>query len=298
MKEFSIVEKSGRFPGLWFRGRWINNNRPCVTFFFSPYLYNSASRFIALPLLLTTSSGHRDLEYPGRSGRMQIDRSLRRNRTWFDLKTRGEGGGRGTETRDGTTSSISFVPLSSSISNRSQDEYRIDAARTSSRRSGFTLQGVTRGRETKREREREGLYTRFPINLNACSSGDSARYRLVDSPIRSLITRIYMVHEIIRRWTQEVVRPLETTVTALGSHDLLLTIAREMRPRTNRWMQMDEIEEGIEGIESKDLEGETVEGRRWGERVSVYRVFIFHVFLFRLLLYQTFLSLSLSLLKF
>lgn len=68
-----------------------------------------------------------------------------------------------------------------------------------------------------------------------------------------------------------------------------------MRPRTNRWMQMDEIEEGIEGIESKDLEDETVEGRRWGERVSVYRVFIFHVFLFRLLLYQTFLSLSLSL---
>lgn len=63
-------------------------------------------------------------------------------------------------------------------------------------------------------------------------------------------------------------------------------------------MQMDEIEEGIEGIESKDLEDETVEGRRWGERVSVYRVFIFHVFLFRLLLYQTFLSISLSLLKF
>lgn len=59
-------------------------------------------------------------------------------------------------------------------------------------------------------------------------------------------------------------------------------------------MQMEEIEEGIEGIESKDLEDETVEGRRWGERVSVYRVFIFHVFLFRLLLYQTFLSLSLS----
>lgn len=50
------------------------------------------------------------------------------------------------------------VPLSSSISNRSQDEYRIDAARTSSRRSGFTLEGVTGGegeRETKRERERE-----------------------------------------------------------------------------------------------------------------------------------------------
>lgn len=131
----------------------------CNIFFLSPYLYNSASRFIAPPLLLTTSSGHRDLEYPGRSGRMQIDRPLRRNRTWFDLKTREEGGGRGTETRDGTTSSISFVPLSSSISNRSQDEYRIDAARTSSRRSGFTLQGVTRGRETKRERERGTLYS-------------------------------------------------------------------------------------------------------------------------------------------
>ena len=145
------------------------------------------------------------------------------------------GGGR-TETRDGTTSSS--YPLSSSISNRSQDEYRIDAARTSSRRSGFTLEGVTRGggrkRNKEREREREGrLYTRFPINLNACSSGDSARYRLVDS--RS--SRVYTVHEIICGWTRAVARPLETTVTArsrLGSHDFLLTIAREMRSRTNR----------------------------------------------------------------
>lgn len=195
---------------------------------------------------------------------MQIDRPLGRNRTWFDLKTRRVGGGR-TETRDGTTSSS--YPLSSSISNRSQDEYRIDAACTSSRRSGFTLEGVTGGegeRETKREREGR-LYTRFPINLNACSSGDSARYRLVDS--RS--SRVYTVHEIIRGWTRAVARPLETTVTArsrLGSHDFLLTIAREMRSRTNRWIQMDrwplnvtlEIEEGIEGIESRDLEDETL----------------------------------------
>lgn len=67
-------------------------------------------------------------------------------------KGRGE---KETETR-GTTSSISSVPLSSSISNRSQDEYRIDAARTSSRRSGFTLEGVTRGeRERESEKKRE-----------------------------------------------------------------------------------------------------------------------------------------------
>lgn len=120
---------------------------------------------------------------------MQIDRPLGRNRTWFDLKTRWVGGER-TETRDGTTSSS--VPLSSSISNRSQDEYRIDAACTSSRRSGFTLEGVTRGggRKRNKERERERGQTLYSVSYKS-KRVFLGRFGPLSARRFSLITRIY-----------------------------------------------------------------------------------------------------------